>query len=315
MHSLRRMGATDFVPVSSGRVLPGPDPQNGAGVNEAEDDDIRPLDVPPGPSRPAPVRIVRRDGAGEAASRSLASEIPLSIVYNGVAHAVMMVTPLDIEDFVAGFSLTEEIVADAAEIEAVEVRALAVGEGAGLVAQARIPAARQQAMLARRRTIVGQTGCGICGIVELSQAVRRYGAVTRPPRLDAAAVFAAFEALPARQPLNRETGAAHAAAFADPAGRLVAVREDVGRHNALDKLVGHLARSGADPGAGFVAMTSRLSFELVQKCLARGIPALAGVSAPTALAVEMAQSHRLTLVGLARGDGFQVFSDPFGLFG
>lgn len=284
-------------------------------MNEAEDDDIQPLEAPPDPSRQAPVRLVRREGANEAASRRLAAEVPLSIVYNGIAHAVMMVTPLDIEDFVTGFSLTEEIVADAAEIEALEVRALAVGEGAGLVAQARIPAARQQAMLARRRTIVGQTGCGICGIVELSQAVRRYAPVARPPRIDAAAVFAAFDALPARQPLNRETGAAHAAAFADPAGGLLAVREDVGRHNALDKLLGHLARTGVDPAVGFAAMTSRLSFELVQKCLARGIPALAGVSAPTALAVDMARSHRLTLVALARSDGFQVFSDPYGLFG
>ncbi len=290
-------------------------------MNEADDeatlpsdDDIRLLEAAPEPSQTAPMRVIRRDGVVEASSRSLAAEVPVSIVYNGIAHAVMMATPLDLEDFVTGFSLTEEIVAHASEIEAVDVRALDIGQRAGIVANVSIAPGRQQAMLERRRTIVGQTGCGICGIVELSQAIRRYAVLAGAPRLDPAAVFAAFDALPAHQPLNRSTGAAHAAAYADPSGRLFAVREDVGRHNALDKLVGHLARSGADPAAGFVVMTSRLSFELVQKCLSRGIPALAGVSAPTALAVGMAREHRLTLVALARADGFQVYSDPFDLF-
>lgn len=276
--------------------------------------DIRLRAAAPDPSAPVPALTVRRDGSREAGHRVVAAETPVSLTYNGVAHAVMMATPLDIEDFVTGFSLTEEIVADAGEIEAVTVRALDTAHGAGLVADARIPADRLTVLLSRRRSTVGQTGCGLCGITELAQAVRGYPAIAAAPPLNAAAVFAAFDALPGRQELNRATGAAHAAAFADGTGRLVAVREDVGRHNALDKLVGHLARTGLDPASGFVAMTSRLSFELVQKCLARGIPALAGVSAPTALAVDIAMSHRLTLVGLARRDGFQVFADPFGRF-
>lgn len=287
------------------------------------DDDLHDEDAPdfrlraaaPDASCPVPALTMRRDGGVDAGNRVVAAETPVSITYNGIAHAVMMVTPRDIEDFVTGFSLTEEIVASAGEIETISVRALDTPHGAGLVADARIPAGRLNGLLSRRRSIVGQTGCGLCGITELAQAVRDFPGIDAAPTLDAAAVFAAFEALPGRQELNRATGAAHAAAFADGEGRLVAVREDVGRHNALDKLVGHLARAGLAPASGFVAMTSRLSFELVQKCLARGIPALAGVSAPTALAVEIAATHRLTLVGLARRDAFQVFVDPFGRFG
>jgi FdhD protein len=257
----------------------------------------------------APV-YVDRSGRPARRERALAAECPVSITYNGLAHAVMMATPSDIEDFLVGFSLTEEIVASAAEIESMDVRALELG----LLGQVWIPADRQKTMMEHRRNLVGQTSCGICGLVELEQAVRRYGPVAAVPQVDTAAVFAAFDALPERQVLNRETGAAHAAAFADRQGRILAVREDVGRHTALDKLIGHLARDGIDPASGFVAMTSRISFELVQKCLSRGIPMLAGISVPTALAVDLASSHRLTLVALARSDGFQVFSDPHGLF-
>ncbi|MHB2167825.1 formate dehydrogenase accessory sulfurtransferase FdhD [Alsobacter sp. R-9] len=276
-----------------------------------DEDDIRILDAPPPPAGAVPTRILRRDGVAAGGTRPLATETPVSITYNGIAHAVMMATPCDIEDFVVGFSLTEEIIEDAAEIEAIDVRVLDIG----IVAQARIPVPRQQAMLERRRNIVGQTGCGICGIVELTQAVRGYRDITRPPPLDAATVFAAFDALPALQTLNRETGATHAAAFAVEGGRILALREDVGRHNALDKLIGHLAVAGIDPASGFVVMTSRLSFELTQKCLARGIPAITGISAPTSLAVEIAKRHGLTLCALVRGDGFQVFHDPFNRFG
>ena len=254
--------------------------------------------------------FVDRTGAATVRQRALASECPVSITYNGLAHAVMMATPQDIEDFLVGFSLTEEIVASAAEIESIDVRPLELG----LLGQVWIPAERQKAMMEHRRNLVGQTSCGICGLVELEQAVRRYGPIGATPRAGAPAVFAAFDALPGLQALNRETGAAHAAAFADHSGRLVAVREDVGRHTALDKLIGHLAREGIDPASGFVAMTSRISFELVQKCLSRGIPMLAGISVPTSLAVDLARSHGLTLVALARSDGFQVFADPHGLF-
>lgn len=264
----------------------------------------------PAATVPAAPVYIDRSGRPGARERALAAECPVSITYNGLAHAVMMATPRDIEDFLVGFSLTEEIVGSAAEIESIDVRALELG----LLGQVWIPGDRQKAMMEHRRNLVGQTSCGICGLVELEQAVRRYGPVESVPQADAGAVFAAFDALPGLQELNRETGAAHAAAFADRNGRILAVREDVGRHTALDKLIGHIARAGIDPASGFVAMTSRISFELVQKCLARGIPMLAGISVPTSLAVDLARSHRLTLVALARSDGFQVFSDPHGRF-
>lgn len=280
-------------------------------TDETDDEDTIAFarEWPPAKVHSSPV-FVDRAGIATARQRALASECPVSITYNGLAHAVMMATPQDIEDFLVGFSLTEEIVASAAEIGSLDVRALELG----LLGQVWIPAERQKALMEHRRNLVGQTSCGICGLVELEQAVRRYGPIAAKPKAGAAAVFAAFDALPGRQALNAETGAAHAAAFADHEGRLVAVREDVGRHTALDKLIGHLAREGIDPASGFVAMTSRISFELVQKCLSRGIPMLAGISVPTSLAVELARSHGLTLVALARSDGFQVFADPHALF-
>ncbi|MCP8937718.1 formate dehydrogenase accessory sulfurtransferase FdhD [Alsobacter sp. SYSU M60028] len=273
-------------------------------------DEPEPSATPPSPSVEAGAVVVTRGGAVEPASRVLAAETPVSVTYNGIAYAVMMASPCDIEDFVTGFSLTEQVVAEAAEIESIDVRALE----RGLLAQARIPAARGRGLVENRRNLVGQTGCGICGIVELDQAVRSYGVNATRPAMDADAVFAALRALAPRQALNAETGATHAAAFADAEGRLLAVREDVGRHNALDKLIGHLARTGISPAGGFVVMTSRLSFELVQKCLATGVTALVGISAPTELAVRLAREHGLTLVGLAREDSFQVLSDPFDLW-
>lgn len=282
-------------------MAPGPD---------RDPDEIVVLDAPPPPHAPAETVFVARDGSSTARGRVLAAEVPVSISYDGLAYAVMMASPVDIEDFVTGFSLTEEVVASPAGIEAIEIRPLELG----LLAQVRLAGERGRDMLRSRRTLVGQTGCGICGVVELEQAVRRYGGNRHRPDLDAAAVFAAFDALPGRQALNAATGAVHAAGFATRSGGLLAVREDVGRHNALDKLIGHLARAGIDPASGFVLMTSRISFELVQKCLAAGLPAVAGISAPTGLAVRLSRENNLTLLALARRDGFQVFSDPYGQF-
>lgn len=259
----------------------------------------------------APALTIARDGKTRRGERPLAAEVPVSITYNGLAHAVMMASPLDLEDFVTGFSLSEEIVASAGEIESLEIRAL----DAGLLAQATIPRERARRLIDNRRNLVGQTGCGLCGIVELDAALRAYAPLTGAPAVAARAVFAARDALAERQPLNQATGAVHAAAFCTPDGTIAALREDVGRHNALDKLIGHLARAGLSPSEGFVVMTSRLSFELAQKCLAARISVLAGVSAPTALAAQLAGDHNLTLIGLARADSLQVFCDPFGLFG
>ncbi|MFO1149254.1 MAG: formate dehydrogenase accessory sulfurtransferase FdhD [Alsobacter sp.] len=275
-----------------------------------DEDEIRILDAPPPPVQEQDSLFVRRAGPPERRTRQIATEVPVAVTYNGVAYAVMMASPIDIEDFVTGFSLTEEVVQSATEIEEIVVRPIELG----LLAQARIPAARGRGLTEHRRTLVGQTGCGICGVMELEQAVRRYGGNKTRPRIDRDAVFAAWDALSPRQALNARTGAVHAAAFADEEGRLIAVREDVGRHNALDKLIGALARNGVDTAQGFCLMTSRISFELVQKCLASGLPALVGISAPTSLAIRLARENGLTLLALARSDGFQVFSDPYGLF-
>jgi FdhD protein len=275
------------------------------------EDEIEILSEPPPPRVLAQSVAVARDGTTVPRDRTLAAEVPVSITYNGIAHAVMMASPLDIEDFVVGFSLTEQIVERADEIEEIVIRPIALG----LLAQAIIPQHRQKALLENRRNLVGQTGCGICGIVELEQAVRRFGPIGGRPEISGPAIFRAIDALYPLQQLNRETGAVHAAAFVAPDGEIRAVREDVGRHNALDKLIGSMARTGVPGHSGFCVMTSRISFELVQKCLAAGIPALAGISAPTSLAVQLSQEHRLTLIALARSDTFQVFSDPHSLFG
>lgn len=274
---------------------------------DIDEDEIEILDSLPAPSATAGAPFVARDGSVSARERTLAAETPVSISYNGLAYAVMMASPTDLEDFATGFSLTEEVVAKASEIEEIDIRPVSLG----VLVQVRIAEDRSRAVMGRRRNIVGQTGCGICGIVELEQAVRRYRPNVARPLISAAALVSAFDALPARQSLNAATGAVHAAAFALPDGTLPHVREDVGRHNALDKLIGALAREGRDPSEGFLLVTSRLSFELVQKALACGATALAGISAPTALAVDLARSHGLTLAGLARRDGFQIFADPY----
>ena len=276
----------------------------------SDDDEVDFYSAPPPLSLEAACLTVDREGTVTQRTRTLAAEVPVSITFNGLAYAVMMVSPLDIEDFVTGFALTEQVIERASEIDSIDVRPVELG----LLAQVWIPEARARNLMESRRNLVGQTGCGICGIVELEQAVRRYGAISNLPTLDTAAIFAAHDSLASLQPLNAATGAVHAAAFADASGHLLAVREDVGRHNALDKLIGHLARTSIAPSSGFVFMTSRISFELVQKCVATNIPGLVGISAPTDLAVRLSQEYRLTLAALARSDGFQVFSDPFGLW-
>ncbi len=250
------------------------------------------------------------NGTVERAVRPLAAEVPVSLTYNGIAHVVMMATPEDIEDFAVGFSLAEGIVGGIGEIRGIEVRQIAPG----LLVRVDIPEARSEQLVAQRRGLVGQTGCGICGVTELEHAIRAVRSVPPPPPLAPQALFAALEALFAHQPLNRATGAVHAAAFADSGGNILLAREDVGRHNALDKLVGALAREGRDPASGFAVMTSRCSFELVQKCASAGVPALVTVSAPTDLAVDLARRAGLTLVALARRDSALVLNDPYGLF-
>ncbi|MGK2286186.1 formate dehydrogenase accessory sulfurtransferase FdhD [Pedomonas sp. V897] len=259
---------------------------------------------------PGAVVRINRDGAACAATRPLAEEVPVSLTYNGIAHVVMMATPRDIEDFAVGFSLAEGIVDSASEIAGIEVRPIPPG----LLVRVDIPGPRAEQLIDRRRGLVGQTGCGICGVTELEHAIRAVRVVGRPPALTPDALFRALDGLADHQPLNRETGAVHAAAYADSAGRILLAREDVGRHNALDKLIGALARQGAATAEGFALVTSRCSFELVQKCASAGLPALVAISAPTDLAVDLARRAGLTLVALARRDSVLVFNDPDGLF-
>lgn len=253
--------------------------------------------------------IVKPDGT-EPGRRAVPAEVPVALTFNGVSHVVMMATPADIEDFAVGFSVTEGVVAGPAEIAELEVREIEQG----LLVSMQIPAPRFEALLEGRRNLVGQTGCGLCGVEEIEQAVRSYAKIAAQPRCASAEVFRALETLRSHQPLNAETGAVHAAGFADWTGAFLAVREDVGRHNALDKLIGDLLRRGRDPTDGFAVLSSRCSFELVQKVLAVGIPMLVTISAPTALAVQLAKDHDLTLIALARGDSMLAFNDPFGLF-
>lgn len=247
----------------------------------------------------------------EAGERVLANEVPVSVAFSGTPHAVMMMTPDHLEDFVVGFALTERIVPKAEDVLLIELQTLAEG----IVANVEIPAEHRSALEGRRRAIPGRSGCGMCGIEDLAQALPELDPLSSCPHIGRAAIFAALDGLEPLQSLNASTGAVHAAAFCRDNGEIVAVREDVGRHNALDKLIGHLVRTRADRSAGFVLLTSRCSYELVQKTVMARIPLLATISAPTALAVEIAQEAKLTLIALARRDSMLCLSDPFGVFG
>jgi FdhD protein len=260
-----------------------------------------------------PLRIMSElGGAGDRVmERDIAGEVPFSLAFNGLAHAVMMVTPTELEDFVYGFALTQEIIGAAHEIESIELMRLPVG----YLAQIRIPEDRFQVLTGRRRNLVGQTGCGICGLVELDQAVHALQPIEAAPQISRPAIFRALAASRDMQALNKTTGAMHAAFFVSPEGEPLLVREDVGRHNALDKLIGRMARDGTDARQGFFLLTSRCSYELVEKAVIARAPALVTISAPTSLAVARAEAAKLTLVSLARPDSALVFNDPFGVFG
>ena len=244
-------------------------------------------------------------GASRAASDDLAEEVPVALEYNGISHAVMLATPCDLEEFALGFSLSEGIVAGADDIYELEVEHGATG----ITVHMRIEGGAFARLKDKRRNLTGRTGCGLCGTEDLGQVLRPLPQVAGGQPLAPAAVLRSLEGLKQHQPINLKTGATHAAAWCDGEGRVVAVFEDVGRHNALDKLVGFMARKKIDPTDGFVAMTSRASVELVQKAAALGIPALVAISAPTALAVRTAESCGMILLAFARGDGFVAYAN------
>ena len=262
------------------------------------------------PLLPAPVAKVEgvlwRDAAVTPMLDAIAEEVPVALSYNGVSHAVMMATPADLEDFALGFSLSEGIVEHAGEVRDIEQEET----GAGTVLHVTISARRFAALKDRRRNLTGRTGCGLCGVDSLEHAIRPVPARSLGGGTTIDAIGRALRELPGLQQLNRVTRSLHAAAWADAGGGIALLREDIGRHNALDKLIGAMARAGVDTARGFGVVTSRSSYEMVQKAAAAGMPVLVAISAPTALAIRVAREAGVTLVALARADGARVYSHP-----
>jgi len=247
-----------------------------------------------------------QDGHLAAVVDRVAEETPVALIYNGLAHVVMMASPIELEDFALGFSLSEGIVERVEEVHAIETDAVSDG----IAVYVDIERSRYLPLETQRRNLAARTSCGLCGTETIDQAVRHPAVVGRGVNITAAALQRAFSDLGGRQPLNATTGAVHAAAWALADGRIVSVREDVGRHNALDKLIGGLARTGTQLDQGFALITSRASFEMAQKAATVGITLLAAISAPTGLAIRLAEETGLTLVGFTRVNQHNVYSNP-----
>ena len=256
--------------------------------------------------QPANVRRVARDGTAIDRIDVLAEETPVALVYNGISHAVMMASPADLEDFALGFSMSEGIADSKDDVGAIE----AVAVDAGIEVRIELSSRAFWRLKERRRTLAGRTGCGLCGVDSLEQTVRVMQPVTADLKVGLEAIHRALDNLPEAQTHNRATRSMHAAAFATPQGELKLVREDVGRHNALDKLIGALLCDGIDPASGVCLITSRCSYEMVQKAVVTGFPILAAVSAPTLMARRLAEAHNLTLIALARHDSAVLVSHP-----
>ena len=256
-------------------------------------------------------RFVTVTPAGRGArERAVASEEPVAISVCGFGYAVMMATPADLDDFAWGFALSERLINRAAQVERV-----AIGrEERGILLDIWLTDDCRERVVERVRHRVGESSCGLCGIENLDQALRPLPPVAPPAQIPPRALFAALAALHEHQPLNAVTGAVHAAAFADRHGTILAAREDVGRHNAFDKLIGHGLRQGLAAGDGFALLTSRCSFELVEKAALAGVRLLVTISAPTGLAIDRANACGLTLIALARADEMLIAADPHGVF-
>jgi FdhD protein len=249
--------------------------------------------------------IWRASGSAEG-ERAIPEETAVAFTYNTASYAVMMATPQGLEDFAVGFSLTEGVIPSLDAIDSIDI----VEEEMGIELRIWLKAPEAVEFLGRRRKMTGPTGCGLCGVETLIEAMRPPPDVGEGRSFTPDQIMTAVESLFPLQVLNQETRAVHGAGFWEPERGLVAMREDVGRHNALDKLAGALARDGTSAQSGLVVLTSRVSIEMVQKSAAIGASVIAAVSAPTALAVRMAEACGMTLIAIARKDGFEVFTHP-----
>jgi FdhD protein len=251
-------------------------------------------------------RSIWRAGSSTEGERAIPEETAVAFTFNTASYAVMMATPQDLEDFAIGFGLTEGVISSIDAIDMIDI----IEEEIGIELRIWLKAPEAAEFIGRRRKMAGPTGCGLCGIESLVEAMRPPPQVGEGRAFAPSQIMTAVESLFPLQALNRETLAVHAAGFWAPERGLVAVREDVGRHNALDKLAGALAQAKISTADGMVLLTSRVSVEMVQKTAAMGAPLMVAVSAPTALAVRMADAAGITLVAIARADGFEVFTHP-----
>jgi len=249
----------------------------------------------------------RRDGAagsGRPVDDRIASEVPVALTYNRVSHVVMMATPADLEDFAVGFSITEGLIGGLDDLRAVRI----IPREGGIELAMTIGEEWFDRLTTQRRNMTGRTGCGLCGAENIEQALRQPAAVERKMEVRNQALQKAISALEDYQPLQAETGASHGAAWCALNGEILQLREDIGRHNALDKVIGSLFRSRFDPAAGFLLVSSRASYEMVYKTAAAGVELIMAVSAPTTLAVEFAQRTGVTLVGFARPGRHNIYT-------
>lgn len=254
--------------------------------------------MPDSAARQAQFSEIFAKGGSAAIAREIPVEAPVALEFNGIAYAVMMATPTDLADFVTGFAITEGLVRSPAEIDGIDI----AETDKGWIVRAQLAAEAAEPVMERARRRVSESSCGLCGIENLEQIARPLPRIASPLAVEPQVIFAALGALRDHQPLGRHTGAAHAAAFCDLSGTILATREDVGRHTALDKLIGALAVRGIPAGEGFFLLTARCSYELVEKTVVAGGRALATISAPTTLAIDRAKAAGLALHVLTRED-------------
>lgn len=252
-------------------------------------------------------RTIKRDGGAQAASRNVPEEVPIALTYGGSTHAVMMASPANIEDFAIGFSLSEQIISNKDDIHAMEI----IDLEQGIDVQMQLREELQEDYSAKKRSMAGPVGCGLCGIDSIEDVMRDLPKrASDEVKLSHSLIPGALNELSRKQELRAETGAVHAAGFMTGNGDVAMLREDVGRHNALDKLIGALSQSEHDITQGAIIITSRVSVDLIQKTVVAGASILIAVSTPTALAIRTAEQAGLTLIALARRDSFEIYTHP-----